>query len=64
MITALDQPSDIARAVEAGANDFLTKPINKAELLLRVRAALESRHHKNPLEQALVYIDGVEKARP
>src|SRR5437588_4067829 len=29
MITALDQPSDIERAVEAGTDDFLTKPINK-----------------------------------
>src|SRR5581483_489492 len=43
MITALDQPSDIDRAVEAGTNDFLTKPINKTELLLRVRSALKSR---------------------
>ena len=39
MITALDQPSDIDRAVEAGTDDFLTKPINKTELLLRVRSA-------------------------
>jgi len=64
MITALDQPSDIDRAVEAGANDFLTKPINKTDLLVRVRAALQSREHKEPLDQALGYIEGVEKARP
>ncbi len=64
MITALDQPSDIDRAVEAGTNDFLTKPINKSELLLRVRAALESRQFKEQLDQALGYIEGVEKARP
>jgi PleD family two-component response regulator len=64
MITALDQPSDIDRAVEAGTNDFLTKPINKADLLLRVRAALKSRQYRGQLEQALEYIDGVEKARP
>ena len=63
MITALDQPSDIDRAVEAGADDFLTKPINKAELLLRVRSALKSRQHKGQLDQALDYIEGVEKAR-
>ena len=41
MITALDQPSDIERAVEAGTDDFLTKPINKTELLLRVRSLLQ-----------------------
>jgi two-component system alkaline phosphatase synthesis response regulator PhoP len=61
MITALDQPSDIDRAVEAGTNDFLTKPINKTELLLRVRAALKSRQHNSQLDQALAYIDNVQR---
>jgi len=60
MVTALDQGSDIDRAVDVGANDFLTKPINKMELLLRVRSALESRRHKNPVDQALEYIEGVQ----
>ena len=64
MITALDQPSDVDRAVEAGTNDFLTKPINKTELLLRVRSALQSRRYKEQLDQALAYIDGVERAQP
>lgn len=59
MVTALDQPSDIDRAVEAGTDDFLTKPINKTELLHRVRAALESRGKTGPLEQTLAYIEGV-----
>ncbi len=62
MVTALDQTSDIDRAVEAGTNDFLTKPINKTELLLRVRAALQSRQEKDPVGQALAYIDGVQGA--
>ena len=61
MITALVQPSDIDRAVEAGTNDFLTKPINKTELLLRVRSALQSRRYKQQLDQALAYMEGVEK---
>lgn len=60
MVTALDQPSDIDRAVDAGTNDFLTKPINKTELLLRVRAALQARQHKAQLDQALAYMDGVQ----
>lgn len=65
MITALDQHSDVARAVEAGADDFLTKPINKTELLLRVRAALKSRQSGSAqLDQALAYIEGVEQGRP
>jgi two-component system, OmpR family, alkaline phosphatase synthesis response regulator PhoP len=64
MITALDQPSDIDRAVDAGTNDFLTKPINKTDLLLRVRSALQSRRHQAPLDQTLAYIEGVERANP
>jgi DNA-binding response OmpR family regulator len=40
MVTALDQPSDVEQAVDAGTDDFLTKPINRAELLLRVRTIL------------------------
>jgi two-component system, OmpR family, alkaline phosphatase synthesis response regulator PhoP len=64
MITALDQRSDSDRAVEAGTNDFVTKPINKTDLLVRVRAALQSRQHKAQLDQALAYFEGVEKARP
>jgi CheY-like chemotaxis protein len=61
MITALDQHSDIDRAVEAGTDDFLTKPINKTELLLRVRSALKSRLNKRKLDRALAYIEAVER---
>ena len=43
MVTALDQSTDVETAVESGTDDFITKPINKTELLLRVRALLESR---------------------
>ncbi|MCI0377387.1 MAG: response regulator [Gemmataceae bacterium] len=60
MVTALDQHHDIDKAVEAGTNDFLTKPINKKELLVRVKSALKCRQHKGPLEQTLAYIDGVQ----
>jgi DNA-binding response OmpR family regulator len=62
MITALDQHHDIDRAVEVGTDDFLTKPINKAELLLRIKAALASRQHIDPLAQTLAYIEGVQTA--
>ena len=60
MVTALDQPHDIDKAVEAGTNDFLTKPINKTELLLRIKAAFKSRQHTAHLDQALAYIEGVQ----
>ena len=61
MITALDQPSDIDRAVEAGTDDFLSKPINKSGLLLRVSSLLRSRHGKRDLDRALNYIEAVER---
>jgi two-component system, OmpR family, alkaline phosphatase synthesis response regulator PhoP len=64
MITALDQPSDVERAVDAGTNDFLTKPINKDALLLRVRSLLQSRQYKLELERALAYIEAVERGGP
>ena len=64
MITALDQPSDVERAVEAGCDDFLSKPINKSELLLRVRALLRSRQYKTELDRALAYIEAVERGVP
>jgi DNA-binding response OmpR family regulator len=61
MITALDQPSDVERAVEAGTDDFLTKPINKSELLLRVRSLLRAQQYKRELDRALAYIEDVER---
>jgi two-component system cell cycle response regulator len=38
MVTALDQPSDKVRGLEAGADDFLTKPIPELALTARVRS--------------------------
>ncbi len=61
MTTALDQHSDIDRAVEAGTDDFLTKPIKEAELLLRVRALLRTRNHEQELERAIRYMDAVQR---
>jgi two-component system cell cycle response regulator len=38
MVTALDQPADRVRGLEAGADDFLTKPIPELALIARVRS--------------------------
>ena len=62
MVTALDQPSDIDRAVEVGTNDFITKPINKAELLLRIRAMLAHRRGQE-LPDTIDYINAVQSGR-
>lgn len=38
MITALDQPEDRVRGLEAGADDFLTKPVNDISLFCRIKS--------------------------
>ncbi|MFL5331417.1 MAG: response regulator [Gemmataceae bacterium] len=64
MITALDQPSDIDRAVDAGTNDFLTKPIHKTDLVMRVRALLESRRLATDVDRTLDYLQAVGQSGP
>jgi len=60
MVTALNEPGDIERAVLAGCDDFLSKPINKLELLKRVENMLKLRHVTDELERLRRYIDGME----
>lgn len=52
MVTALNEVGDVERAVDAGADDFLTKPVNKLELLTRVRSMLRVRAMKRELDRA------------
>jgi CheY-like chemotaxis protein len=62
MVTALNELGDIERAVAAGCDDFLSKPINKLELLKRVENMLKLREVTDELERLRRYIDGVEEA--
>jgi two-component system, OmpR family, alkaline phosphatase synthesis response regulator PhoP len=63
MVTALNEEGDIERAVEAGTDDFLSKPVNRWELLTRVRSLLRVRHLQNELERTLSYLEEVDQAR-
>jgi CheY-like chemotaxis protein len=53
MVTALHEVGDFERAVECGTDDFLTKPVNKLELLTRVRSLLRVRLLKRRLDQVM-----------
>ena len=63
MVTALAEMGDIERAVQAGAEDFLTKPVNKLELTTRVRSLLQIRHLTSERDRLLEYVESVERSR-
>jgi putative two-component system response regulator len=52
MITALNQIDDRITALEAGADDFMSKPVERAELVARVRSALRLKAQYNQLDGA------------
>ncbi|CAE7193921.1 pleD [Symbiodinium necroappetens] len=53
MVTALSEVGDVERAVEAGADEFLTKPVHKIELVTRVKALLRYSLLKKQYDAAL-----------
>lgn len=54
MVTALHELGDVERAVESGANDFLSKPVNKLELLTRVKSLLSFRLLKRQWDRLMM----------
>ncbi|MEN6386877.1 MAG: response regulator [Phycisphaerales bacterium] len=61
MVTALNELGDIERAIESGTDDFLSKPVNKLELLTRVKTMLKLKHLTDKLERTLAYLSELEK---
>lgn len=53
MVTALHELGDMERAVESGCDDFVSKPVNKVELLARVRGLLSLRLLKRRMSSLL-----------
>jgi DNA-binding response OmpR family regulator len=62
IVTALNEAADFERGVQAGTDDFLTKPVNKIELLCRIRSLLRVRHLKTQLDRTLAYLAEFEAA--
>lgn len=60
MVTALNELGDIERAVESGTDDFLSKPVNKIELLKRVENMLRICHMTDEVERLRRYIEDME----
>jgi CheY-like chemotaxis protein len=60
MVTALNELGDIERAVHAGTDDFLSKPVNKLELVKRVENMLKLRHITDEVERLRRYIQDME----
>ena len=52
MITSLDRTQDRVKALESGADDFMTKPVQRVELVARVRSALRLKAVYNTLDSA------------
>ncbi len=65
MITALTEVSDVERAAECGADDFLTKPVNRLELVTKVRILLQSSLVQRQLKETIAKLrkaDGAPEA--
>ncbi|MCC9607253.1 response regulator [Blastopirellula sp. JC732] len=60
MVTALNELGDIERAVTAGTDDFLSKPVNKVELLKRVSNMLRIKDMQDENERLRRYIEDME----
>ena len=61
MVTALNEFGDIERAIDSGTDDFLSKPVNKLELLTRIKTMLKLKHLSDKLERTLAYLSEIEK---
>ncbi|HMQ54340.1 MAG TPA: HAMP domain-containing sensor histidine kinase [Anaerolineae bacterium] len=53
LVTALNDKRDMLRGIDAGADDFINKPVNELELKARVRSMLRIKKQYDKLQQAL-----------
>lgn len=63
MVTALHETEDRVRALEAGADDFLTKPVNEIEVVARVKSLVRVKRGRDELESTLSDLQRAESLR-
>ncbi|MCC9657948.1 response regulator [Rhodopirellula halodulae] len=61
MVTALSELGDIERGVQAGTDDFLSKPVNRIELTKRVENMLKLKGTTDELSRLRLYIQEMEE---
>ena len=61
MVTALNELGDIERAVKAGTDDFLSKPVNRIELTKRVENMIRLKDTTDELQRLRDYITQIEE---
>ena len=61
LVTALNEIEDKVKGVEAGADDFICKPFNKYELLVRVKSLLRIKHLHDELEKKVIELEIAKK---
>ena len=57
LMTALNSVEDRVRGIEAGADDFLSKPVDERELLARIRTALSVKRTIDELTSASAHLE-------
>ena len=61
MVTALNEFGDIERGIDSGTDDFVSKPVNRLELLTRVKTMLKLKHLSDTLQRTVAYLSEIEK---
>jgi len=63
IVTAVDQMAEKENAIEEGADDFLAKPVERRDLLIRLRTLVKVKHLHQDLDRTLRYLHELEAAR-
>ena len=61
MVTAPSEFGDIERGIDCGTDDFVSKPVNRLELLTRVRTMLKLKHLTDTLQRTMAYLSEIEQ---